>query len=109
MALIECPACSKRMSSKADACPHCDFKLAGVSGEQREREWQQVLQRKRERLMSQSMLALLMAIAAFTYFFMQQPEPGSWQLHLANGGMLVGLVWFVINRVRMLLLKRRGS
>ena len=108
MALIECPACSKRMSSKADACPHCDFKLAGVSSEQREREWQQVIQRKRERLMSQSMLALLIAIAAFTYFFMQQPEPGSWQLHLANGGMLVGLVWFVINRVRMLLLKRKG-
>lgn len=108
MALIECPACSKRMSSKAAACPHCNFNSVGVSNEQRQRELQQVLQRKRERLMSQSMLALLIAIAAFTYFFMQQPESGSWQLHLANGGMLVGLVWFVINRIRMLLLKVRS-
>lgn len=108
MALIDCPACKKRMSSKAEACPHCDFKIVGLSTEQRDREWQLVVQRKRERLMSQSMLALLMAIAAFTFFFMQQPEPGSWQLHAANAGMLVGLVWFVINRIRMLLLKHRG-
>ena len=108
MALIDCPACKKRMSSKAEACPHCDYKISGLSTEQRDREWQRVMQRKRERLMSQSMLALLIAIAAFTYFFMQQPEPDSWQLHLANAGMLLGLLWFVINRVRMLLLKHRG-
>lgn len=106
MALINCPACHKRMSNKAEICPHCQVNVQGAAQPAQSREWQQLLQRQREQLVSQSMLALLLAIAAFTYFFIQQPAPGSWQLHASNAGMLVGLVWFVISRVRMLLLKR---
>lgn len=35
MALINCPACHKRMSNKAVTCPHCGYKLgkAGAAAE----------------------------------------------------------------------------
>jgi len=107
MALIECPSCNKRMSDKADTCPHCDFRVAGATPEQRNRELERLLQAKKDKILGHSMLALLIAIAAFTYFFIQQPHPESWQSSAAYGAMIVGLVWFVLNRVRLLFLKRK--
>ncbi|WP_417658305.1 hypothetical protein [Pseudidiomarina sp.] len=109
MALIQCPSCSKRVSDKATNCPHCDFKLTGLSGEELEREWQRVMASKRERLVGQSMLALLIAIAAFTYYFIQQPLPETWPAKVSYGLMIVGLIWFVINRVRLVFIKRKRS
>jgi amino acid permease len=53
------------------------------------------------------MLALIIAIAAFTYLFMQQPQPQSWGYNIAIGGIVVGLIWFVINRVQLMFLKKK--
>ena len=33
MALIDCPSCNKKISDKADDCPHCGFSLADASSE----------------------------------------------------------------------------
>ena len=107
MALIQCPSCSKRVSDKATNCPHCDFKLTGLTPEERDREWHRVMMAKREKVIGQSMLALLIAIAAFTYYFIQQPLPGSWQANSAYGLMIVGVVWFIVNRVRLVMIKRK--
>lgn len=106
MALTNCPSCNKRISDKAEACPHCEFRLSGLSQDELSREWSRVAQARRDKLLSQSMLALLIAIAAFTYFFIEQPIPGTWQSHTANALMLIGVIWFVINRVRIMFLKR---
>lgn len=107
MALTQCPACNKRISDKAKNCPHCDFKLAGLSNDELDREWQRVMNTKREKLVGQSMLALLLAIAAFTYYFIQQPLPETWPAKVSYGMMIAGLIWFVVNRVRLVFLKRK--
>lgn len=106
MALIDCPACRKRVSDKATECPHCEFKLTGLSNEERERELQRILAAKREKIVGQSMLALLIAIAAFTYYFIQQPLPETWPAKVSYALMVAGLVWFVVNRVRLVFVKR---
>lgn len=109
MALIQCPSCSKRVSDKATNCPHCDFKITGLSNDELEREWHRAAQAKRERIVGQSMLALLIAIAAFTYYFIQQPLPETWAAKASYGLMIVGLVWFVVNRIRLVFIKRKRS
>jgi uncharacterized membrane protein YvbJ len=107
MALVECPSCNKRVSDKAEQCPHCEFKLSGLTSDQLNRELERALHAKKDKILSQSMLALLLAIAAFTYFFIQQPHPDSWQAQSAYAGMIIGLIWFVVNRVRLVFLKRK--
>ncbi|RUO79346.1 zinc-ribbon domain-containing protein [Pseudidiomarina taiwanensis] len=107
MALIDCPACHKRVSDKAKECQHCGFKLATRSSAEHDRELRRALQDKRDSILSQSMLALLIAIAAFAYFYVAQPLPDSWQAQLAYAGMLVGSIWFIVNRVRLVFLKKK--
>ena len=107
MALAECPSCRKRVSSKAKECPHCQFVFAGQSEQDLEREFVRIQQEKRDKLVSRSMLALLLAIAGFVYLFMQQPLPETWQYNVAIGVLIVGLLWFVINRVQLLFIKRK--
>ncbi|EKE87038.1 Zn-ribbon protein [Idiomarina xiamenensis] len=87
-------------------CPHCDFVLAGQSEEDLQREQSRLLHQRRDKLTSQTMLALLIAIAAFSFFFLQQPLPGSWQSNIAIAGIVIGLVWFIIARARLAMIKR---
>ncbi|MEC9318675.1 MAG: hypothetical protein VYD08_02185 [Pseudomonadota bacterium] len=107
MALVNCPSCGKRVSSKAKDCPHCQFVFAGNSKEDIEREAARLRQEKSDKLVSQSMLALVLSIAAFVYLFFQQPLANSWQRSTALLVIGIGLVWFVINRVRLIMLKRK--
>lgn len=107
MALTQCPSCNKRISDKAPACPHCDFKLGSSSPAERERQLYRAMQAKKDKILSQSMLALLIAIAAFAYFYLVQPLPSSWQAQVSYALMLVGSVWFVVNRVRLVFLKKK--
>ncbi len=106
MALIQCPGCNKRMSDTMAECPHCQFKIGGLSDAERNEEMRRLAAAKREKLLSQSMLALLIAIAAFTYYFVQQPLPKSLAANISYALMVIGLVWFVVNRIRLIFVKR---
>lgn len=107
MALIECPSCTKRISDKSTSCPFCGFKLAGMSAQDQEREWQRIQQEKKDKLVSQSMLALIIAIGAFAYMYLAQPYPESWQAQVAYGLIIVSVIWFVANRIRLLFIKKK--
>ena len=107
MALAQCPSCRKRVSSKATESPHCQFVFAGQSEQDLEREFIRIQQEKRDKLVSRSMLALLIAIAGFVYLFLQQPMPETWQYNVAVGVLVAGRLWFVVNRVQLLFVKRK--
>ncbi|RUO60291.1 hypothetical protein [Pseudidiomarina insulisalsae] len=106
MALIKCPSCNKRTSDKAKQCPHCDYVLAGRSKDDLEREQERARQRRKEKLLSQSMLALLIAIAAFAYIFLEQPAEDTWYAKVSYSLLFLGLLWFLVNRVRLIFNKR---
>ena len=106
MALTTCPSCNKRISSKVEQCPHCDFRLSGQSEDELNREHRRLVDYQRDKLMQQSMLALLIAIAAFSYYFLAQPMPGSIAHAVSIGLMVVGFIWYMINRARLLFLKK---
>ncbi|BCV32610.1 hypothetical protein [Shewanella algae] len=104
MALVECPLCHKRISSKAPSCPHCSSKL-GPNTESLSRisHIQQST-----KLMNQSFLALTLFIAGVVIWF--------WGGEVAEGNRAIagavcftfGFVGYLITRVRIILHKRKS-
>ncbi|MDN3651520.1 hypothetical protein QWY77_01815 [Thalassotalea ponticola] len=107
MALIDCPSCNKRISSKAPVCQHCHTVLDGTSDEQRKSMQQMARIQKHQQLMTHSMLAMLLFCGGFGFMFWGDHQPHSWQYTLSAGTTVVGFVWYVVTRVRILWAKRK--
>lgn len=106
MALIDCPSCNKKISDKAKSCQHCGLELGAVSNEDvaRKQGLNKFLQV--QRLQTQSMIAMLLFVAGFGFMYWGGAEPGDLQHNSAVGVTIIGFVWYIINRVRLLFLKR---
>ncbi len=61
MAIITCPNCSRRISSKYDICPHCDEGIGNVDPDELERR----ARRRRKRLMFRARMTTFMAMTVF--------------------------------------------
>ena len=106
MALIDCPSCSKKMSDKAQSCQHCGFGLGAADAEDIARKQSLNKYLKSQKIQTQSMIAMLLFVAGFGFMYWGSAEPGGLQHNLAIGVSIVGFVWYIINRVRLILLKR---
>ncbi|MCF1430072.1 MAG: zinc ribbon domain-containing protein [Shewanella sp.] len=104
MALIECPVCSKRISSVARECQHCHAKLDGNLA-----SLQRISHIKRSQtLMNQSFLAMTLFIAGMVIWFWRgEPAEGIRAL-IASACFFVGFVGYLVNRVRIVLHKRKS-
>jgi ribosomal protein L37E len=105
MALIDCPSCGKKISDKAETCPHCGFALKNASVEDIERKQALTRYKKLSSLQNQSMLAILVFILGFG-FMNWGTRPGELQHNLAMVACVLGFIWYIINRVRVLMVKR---
>jgi hypothetical protein len=106
MALVDCPSCSKKISDKAQNCPHCDFTLGTVNVEDIARKQNFNLYLKNQNIQTQSMIAMLLFVAGFGFMYWGAAEPGGLQHNLAIGLAIIGFVWYIVNRVRLIMLKR---
>jgi hypothetical protein len=106
MALVDCPTCRKKISDKAQNCQHCDFALGTVNVEDivRKQNLNQYL--KNQNIQTQSMIAMLLFVTGFGFMYWGAAEPGGLQHSFAIGFALIGFVWYIINRVRLIILKR---
>lgn len=107
MALIDCPSCGKKISSKAQTCSHCGFAFGNASSEdlvrkQNLRKFQQI-----QSVQTQSMVAMLLFITGFAFMYWGGAQPGDTQHTVAIGCSVVGFGWYIINRVRLIFLKRK--
>ena len=109
MALIDCPSCNKKISDKADSCPHCGFALAEASSEDILRKQQLTKFKKLHSIQNQSMLAMLMFVAGFGFMYWGGASKGDLQYNLAILASILGSVWYIVNRVRILIIKRFSS
>ncbi|WP_371189510.1 hypothetical protein [Thalassotalea maritima] len=107
MALINCPSCGQRISSKAAVCQGCNTVLTDMSDEQRQSMSQMAKIKKQEQLNTQSMLAMLLFCAGVGFMYWGQPQPESLQYIAAAGATGVGFIWYIVNRVRILMFKRK--
>ncbi|RDV26141.1 zinc ribbon domain-containing protein [Alteromonas aestuariivivens] len=109
MALTECPSCGKKISDKAAECHHCEFKVGDASADDLLRKQNLTRFKKLHSLQNQSMLAMLMFIAGFGFMYWGGTKPGDLQHNLAILASVVGFVWYIVNRVRIVIIKRFSS
>lgn len=107
MAIIACPSCDKPISDKASQCQHCDFALGSATPDDLERKAQMKRFKQQQKLQNQSMLAILLFISGFGMMYWGGALPGDTQHNIAILMAVVGFVWYGINRVRIVLAKRK--
>jgi hypothetical protein len=106
MALIDCPSCSKKISDKARNCQHCDFTLGTVDAEGITRKQNLKKYLKSQNIQTQSMVAMLLFVSGFGFMYWGGAAPDGLQYNLAVGMSVIGFVWYIVNRVRLIILKR---
>jgi hypothetical protein len=106
MALVDCPSCGKKISDKSKTCQHCEFALGQASTEDinRKKNLQNYL--KAQKIQTQSMIAMLLFVCGFGFMYWGGALPGDLQHNLAIAGALIGFIWYIVNRVRLIFLKR---
>lgn len=104
MALIECPSCQKRISSKATACSFCNADLTGNTD-----SLSTISHIKRSnQLMNHSMLSMTLFIAGVVIWFWGGEPAQGIRSYLASACFVLGFVGYMITRVRMVLHKRKS-
>ena len=106
MALTNCPACNKKISDKAKSCQHCGFAVGSASADDILRKKNLQKFQKVQSVQNQSMVAMLMFIAGFGFMYWGGVQPGDVQHTMAIGCSVVGFVWYIVNRVRLIFIKR---
>ena len=106
MALIDCPACNKKISDKAKSCQHCGFAVANASKEDFVRKQKMKTFNKKQSIQNQSMLAMLMFVSGFGLWYWGGEQPTDLQQNIAVGCSVVGFVWYIINRIRLVIVNR---
>lgn len=107
MAITACPSCSKPISDKAKSCSHCGFNIGSASAEDIERKAKLSHYKVMQKLQNQSMLAILLFIMGFGFIYWGGSEPGDIQYNLSIATAIIGFVWYAVNRVRLVLVKRK--
>lgn len=104
MAIITCPQCNNKISDKAKTCPHCGVDM-DMDDEKRDLLASRKRAEKLKSLSTQSMLALVLALAGFYIMYFQTPEQDSTQMLLSQVAFGAGFLWYLVNRIRTFMLK----
>jgi hypothetical protein len=107
MAIVACPFCGKKVSSKAASCPHCGKGLSEVSPLQIERIARDKHLALGQSINNHAMISILLFLGSFVWLYFRMPEEGSWQSWLTYGVMGLGAAGYVISKVRMVMYKRK--
>ncbi|WP_438862538.1 hypothetical protein [Neptunicella sp.] len=106
MALINCPACNKKISDKTKLCQHCGVAFDQVDEEDVRRK---AALRKNQQLQSvntQSIIAILMIAGGAWFALQDNVDKESLEYQIAVGAAVGGFFWAIVNRVRIVFLKR---
>lgn len=109
MALIDCPSCNKKISDKSATCPHCQFAVGDASADDILRKQQMQRFKKLHAIQTQSLIAMVIFVAGFGFMYWGGAKPGDMQHNLAILSCVIGFMWYVINRVRTVIIKRFSS
>ncbi|TKB52831.1 zinc ribbon domain-containing protein [Ferrimonas aestuarii] len=105
MALIDCPACGKRISDKAKTCTHCKVDMSG-STEKIESAQRIAAINKKTQLLNHSFLSLLSFVGGAALWFWGGEAAQNWRQPVGIGLMTCGFVGYLITRVRVALHNR---
>ena len=109
MAIISCPSCKNKISDKAKSCSHCQLDLLNVDEEKLQTLNKVSTINQSQKLMTHSFIAMLLFCGGFLTFYWLDVQLGTWQYTLSVVSTLVGFIWYIVTRVRLVLLKRRSK
>ena len=106
MAIIQCPACDRRVSSKVPVCPHCHEPLAELDENEGERllvrRWRDRIYRAR----NFTYLAMALVVAGMIVWWLAEPQGLMLPIATVPGVLLaVGVIGYVAAWARLLWLK----
>lgn len=106
MAIISCPSCSEQISDKAKQCPHCDVSMSQDVQDKVQSSSKVERIKKIQSIQFQTMLALLLSIGGFIFYYFEiesfvTADDLQMQQWIGMGTIIAGLVWYLINRVRI--------
>jgi len=107
MAIVACPFCGKKISSKAASCQHCGEGLAEVSPEQIERAYRDKRLALGQSINNHAMSSVVVLLGSFVWWYFRAPEEGSWQSWVTYTCMAIGAAGYIISKVRMVMFKRK--
>ena len=107
MAIISCPFCGHKISDKAQECSKCQSDVSALTPEKMASIARNKALDKTQSLVNHSMFALLLFLTGFGLMYWWDPEAGSTQQLIAGGAMGIGLCWYIVTRIRIMLLKRK--
>jgi hypothetical protein len=107
MAITACPSCKKPISDRSKVCSHCGFNIGDATAEDLERKANFARFQHMHKLQNQSLLAMLIFIFGCGFTVWGGSEPGDIQYNLSILAAVVGFVWYAVNRVRIVLAKRK--
>lgn len=105
MAIIKCPQCAKSISDKQNICPHCDLDMSDLSEEKIESLSKIKSYKQAQGLMTHQFIAMLLFLAG-CYSFWTIEDKTSPQYVAAQASILIGFIWYVVNRFRIIMAKR---
>lgn len=87
-------------------CPHCDTALAGLDEHERAKLANRRFVQRKQALLNQSFVALIIFLGGFLYLYSREPAAESLEQMTTYGAIATGFVWYIINRIRIILLKK---
>jgi len=106
MAIIACPSCGKKISSKAPSCQFCQRPLGELSPAEADKIARDKRTQKNRSINNQAMLSVVIFLAGFMVFYFKEPENGSWQQTLNYLVMGVAAASYIMAKIRMVIFKR---
>lgn len=103
MALIECPSCNKRISSKASVCQDCGSQLSGDT---------QVLStishiKRSNQLVNQGLLSMTIFIAGVVVWFWGGETAEGIRAYIGMVCFVLGFVGYLVTRLQIVMHKRK--
>lgn len=108
MAIISCPSCRKQISDKSKHCSHCDTEIGEMTSEAIASKRRVTKLKKSQSIQVQTFLALILFVGGFSIWYWESQPSDSWISFAGQGMIAVGFVWYMVNRVRLILLKKRA-
>lgn len=106
MAIIKCPQCSNSISDKHKSCPHCELDMTDLTEEKLNSLNRVKSLKSNQTLMTHQFIAMILFLAGcFSYYKLE--DTGSPQFVAAQASIVIGFIWYIVNRVRIILAKRQ--
>ena len=107
MAIIKCPQCSNNISDKHKTCPHCELDMQDLTEEKLNSLNRVKSLQSNQTLMTHQFIAMILFLAGcFSYYKLE--DQNSPQFVAAQASIVVGFIWYIVNRVRIILAKRKS-